>query len=311
VSHWIETSLHRAVVALTHSGETAIAADLGRLLEEPELRELRLYRSRVVADLADELFDCESIDHLVALLPHICSAFAVAHCTIVRVRECRIGRYGARVASTYPQAWLDRYMERRYFSIDPVVARALASAGTFFWDEVERADPLTAGFYQASLEHGIGPAGITFAADDAGGDRYAISLSVPLSHVSFRRIFAERLPDFHEIARLLVDVFGELTGVPEAEAMALTEDQLRFLRALTCGQSTAEAARLPISYGSVATLETSILRALNATNIVQAVAIAAKRRLLEVVPFFGNDIHRQASDERGLDTDPSACASAA
>jgi hypothetical protein len=302
VPTWIETSLQGAVVALSHNGETELAATLARLLDEPEVTSLRLYRSRRAADLADEICDCEDLHALSMLLDAVCSAFAVAHCTVHRVRERHVGAGGTKVVSNYPGAWLEEYIQRGYFGIDPVVARALEGPGQFFWDEVAAGNPIVRGFLEAASEHGVGPAGITFVANTANGDTVAVSLAVPLGPAAFRQVFAPRLSDFTDIAALLVNVFSELTSARTEDWPTLSTDQIRLLKALASGRSPMDLEALPISYGSLATLETSILRVLNATSLVQAVAIAVSHGLLDTVPFFEEDIfrpeHAQQQDYR-------------
>ena len=288
---WIEASLRNAVLALSRCGETEIAANLGRLLEEPEVQSLQLYRSPEVAALADEVFDCDSLDDLYGLLDRICAAFAVAHCTVHRIRERNVASYGTKVLTNYPERWITEYINRRYFSVDPVVDRALQGPGAFFWDEVGRADPITAHFTRSAIDHGVGPAGITFVGDNEHGDTVAVSLAVPLEHASFRRLFAPKLSDFTDLAALLIDVFSDLTCKDQPRSLALTEDQLKVLRALASGRSRSEVESLSITYGSFATLEKSILKALHADTLVQAVAISVRQCLLETLPCFEEDVY--------------------
>jgi hypothetical protein len=294
VTNWVEASLRDAVLALTQYGETDIASDLGRLLQEPEVRGLQLYRSPVVAALADDLCEAECLDALYSLFDRICSAFSVAYCTIHRVRERSIAPSGTKVLTNYPSTWIAEYITRRYFSIDPVVARALEGPGVFFWDEIERADPITAHFTRSATEHGVGPSGITFVADNLRGDTIAISLAVPLAHASFRNLFTPKLSDFTDLAALLLDVFSDLTCPGDTRSPVLTDDQLKVLKALASGCSPTEIETFSCAYGSFATLEKSILINLNANTLPQAVAIAVKQRLLEILPYFADDIYPES-----------------
>jgi hypothetical protein len=293
VPTWIETSLREAVVALSHNGETELAATLGRLLDEPEVTALHLYRSREAASLADEICDCEDLYAMLMLLDRVCRVFAVAHCTVQRVRERHVGAFGARVISNCPDTWLEEYIRRGYFGVDPVVARALERPGLFFWDEVIAADnPIVRGLVAAASEHGVGPAGITYVGHTPRGDTVAVSLSVPLGGPAFRQLFAKRLPDFTDIAALLVDLFSDLTCASGEERPALTLDQIRLLKSLASGHPPDDLEAMPVCYGSLTTLERSILRVLNAKSLFQAVAIAASRGLLEIIPFFEEDLFR-------------------
>jgi hypothetical protein len=289
--NWIEASLRDAVLALAQNGETELAASLRRLLEEPEVRGLQLYRSPEVEALGDAVLDCETLDDLYGLFGRICSAFSVAHCTILRIRERTVTAYGTKMLTTYPDAWLTEYIARRYFGVDPVIARALEGPGVFFWDEVGRDDPITAHFLRSAAEHGIGPSGITFVTETVHGDAIAVSLAVPLSPTSFRRVFMQKRADFDAFAALLVDVFSDITCEERPQSVVLTDDQLKVLKALASGRSREEIETFPCTYGSFATLEKSILRTLNARTLVQAVAISVGYRLLETLPCFEEDIY--------------------
>jgi hypothetical protein len=292
VSNWIETSLKAAVSALVRSGEIEIAEDLGRLLEEPEVASLRLYRLREAALLADRICDSDDLQALAPLLDDVCSVFAVAHCTIHRVRERHIGSYGPRVMSNYPDAWIAEYIARRYFSVDPVVAQALQGPGVFFWDEAAAKNPIVTGFLRAAEEHGVGPGGITFVGDNPHGDTFAVSLAVPLGANGFRQLFSPKLADFTDIATLLIDVFSDLTCSYAPTQPVLSCDQLKLLKALASGRSPSDLRSMPVSYGSLATLEKSVLQSLNAQSLFQAVAAAARQGLLETIPFFEDDLFR-------------------
>jgi hypothetical protein len=279
-------------VALGRNGDTDLAVNLGRLLDEPKVTSLHLYRSREAADLADEIIECDDLHALSTLLDRICGVFAVAHCTIQRVRERHVGTFGPRVVSNYPYAWLKEYIQRGYFGIDPVVARALEGPGMFSWDEVASDSPVVRSFLGAAAARGIGPAGITYVGQTPRGDTVAVSLSVPLGGPAFRKVFSRRLPDFTDIAALLVEVFSEVTFAGAEERPALTLDQIRLLKSLASGHRLDDLEDMPVCYGSLSTLERSVLRVLNAKSLFHAVAIAASRGLLETIPFFEEDLIR-------------------
>jgi Autoinducer binding domain len=292
VPTWILSSLRAAVVALTHSGENHHADSVQRLIDDPAIRGLRLYRSRAAAELAEEIESCDELEQLFHLLRRLCSVFSVAHCTIQRIRERHVGRYGAKILSTYPDAWIEEYISRRYFMADPVVARMLQGPGIFFWDEIPYGGPMTEQFLQAAAAHDIGPAGITCVGENDAGDAFAVTLAVPLSNHAFREFFSPKLPDFVEIVSLIIEVFSDLTCSYPRGAAALTCDQIRVLRALAGGCTKEDLDAIPAMQTSMPYLERSILQSLNASSLVQAVAIAVKHGLLEVAPFDQDDLFR-------------------
>lgn len=75
------------------------------------------------------------------------------------------------VAMNFPQEWCDRYFERKYYQIDPVVRRASTFSGPLVWDQLadrcclQKGEELVlAESREAGLQHGIsvplfGPSG--------------------------------------------------------------------------------------------------------------------------------------------------------
>lgn len=291
MSTWIETSLHDAVQALMRTGEREIAANLGRLLDEPEIKSLQLYKSPQIADLADEIFDCGGLDGLHAILVEAATAFGVAHCTIHCVRERHAAFHGTKVLTTYPRAWVSEYVARRYSTIDPVIARCLEGAGVFFWDEIPATNPITGHFVRSAMAHGIGPAGVTFVEDNARGNTIAVSLASAADPAEFRRDFRTRLSDFGDIATLMVEVFSELACDSTEAEFNPTDDQLKVLRAIASGRLMTEIEAFPFIYGSFQTVEKSILMSFGAKTLAQAAALAVRRGILENLPYFEEDIY--------------------
>jgi LuxR family quorum-sensing system transcriptional regulator CciR len=85
------------------------------------------------------------------------------------------------VAVNFPREWCDRYFERKYHEIDPVVRRAATFSGPFVWDQLGDRCDLQAGERlvlaegrEAGLKHGIsvplfGPSGRVSVVSFASG----------------------------------------------------------------------------------------------------------------------------------------------
>jgi hypothetical protein len=296
MSTWIEASLSDAVAALVRSGEKEIAAALGRLLGEPELRELQLYRAPRVAALADEIYDCDSLDALYDRLPAVADAFGATHCTIHCVRDRGATVFSKRVLTTYSDAWVKEYVAKRYATVDPVMTRSFGEPGMFFWDELPRTSPMTGYFLEKAAAHGVGPSGVTLVSSDAEDNRIAVTLAASSDPAAFRQAFRPRLSDFADLAPLMIEVFAEFARARPVQAPIPTDDQLKVLRALMCGQSLEEIRRRHIAYGSFDTLVRSILRTFGARTLHQAAALAARMGVLEDLPYFEDDIHQLQRD---------------
>lgn len=295
MSTWIEASLRDAVAALIQSGEKELAAGLFRLLADPGVTSMQLFRYSEVADLADKIYDCETLEELHGLVPAIASALGVDHCTIHCVRERGATIYRTRVLTSYDEAWVSEYVGKRYYTIDPVMARCQAEGGTFFWDELPVPSPIGNFFFETAVRHGVGPSGITAVLSDPDGNTVAVTLASTLEPAAFRRAFKARMSDFVDISAILVEVFADLAREQAPSGLSATEDQMKVLRALVCGKSLADIERMHYSYGSFATVEKSILQTFGARTLHQAAAIAARLGLLDELPYFDEDIHRSAA----------------
>lgn len=297
MSTWIESSIEDAIVALTRAGDSEIAASLLRLLDEPELKTIQLYKNPAVADIADAVFDSDSLDDLYDRLKDVVAIFGINHCTIHCVRERTAAFLPTKVLTTFSQDWSAEYVQKRYWTLDPVIARCLAGGGVFFWDELDcQQSPAVKAFMQVAAGRGVGPSGITLATDNAYGATIAVSFASKEDPVAFRRAFTPKLSDFTDIAGLLVEVFSDV-GCQKSGVLndALTDDQFKVLRAVATGRTMAEIDAFHFTYGSLATIEKSILMNLGARTLAQAAAIATKRGLLEDLPYYEEDIYVSAT----------------
>jgi hypothetical protein len=290
MSTWIEASLQDAVTALLRNGEREIAAALGRLLGEPELRQLQLFRAPEAEALADEIIECDTIEALHMLLPGVAAVLGVRHCTVHCVRDSAAAAYATRVLTTYPDSWVAEYVGKRYSTIDPVMARCLGAPGLFFWDDLPVESPIARHFLASAAEHGVGPAGVTLLGVDDDGNPVAVSLASGEDPDRFRPAFHRRMSDFTDLGTLLIDVFSGLARDRARPMIRPSEDQLKVLRGLVCGRSLDEIAGWRFAYGSFATVQKSILQTFGATTLHQAAGLAARMGLLEDLPYFEEEI---------------------
>jgi len=64
-------------------------------------------------------------------------------------RPCQV------ILSGYPRAWRQRYDDRGYLSVDPVVRRALGSVVPFAWDELALDAPDGRGIFEEAADFGL------------------------------------------------------------------------------------------------------------------------------------------------------------
>ncbi len=130
------------------------------------------------------------------------------------------------VFKTFPQAWLDTYMENGYMMRDPVTTWALTIGGTIRWSSPFLPDPF--GVLRHAAEHGL-----TYGASIAHGPRTALTLC------SICR--QDRDPSQDEIAEAK-EIVLRLHALTEPPA-SLTDAQKTVLKALAAGSTAAKVAR--------------------------------------------------------------------
>ena len=214
----------------------------------------------------------------------------LSHCTLHVISEAASTNFSTKVLTTYPEAWISRYVDRRYFAIDPVGPACFTTDYGFFWDRFDRNAPVARTFWEDSAAHGIGPAGYTRPIVTERGDRLAISVSSRLDPDTFRDRFERYEDDLFNLGIYLADSFCRLASDDRPDTFNPTDDQLRILRALALGVTEDDLRQRSYQYGSYATLERSICTLFRTKTVVQAAILATRIGLLADAPLTKADI---------------------
>lgn len=95
------------------------------------------WRQRCLDDLATA---AGSIDTLIGALRGIVQGLGFEHGSFVLRRPLPIAHPAVALGSTYPDAWLERYVSNHYLDRDPLVHRALRSPGPVVWSDASNDD---------------------------------------------------------------------------------------------------------------------------------------------------------------------------
>ena len=183
---WVEASLYETIRCLTRLGRNDLASDINRLLDTLEFDELEVFRNPVSEAVADQLLEVSTFPDLVDLLRQFSKAIGVSHCTLHVVSELPSTSFTTRALTTYPEEWVKRYFNRRYYAIDPVHRAAATAASGVLLDTLEVSDPSTLAFSHDAKAHGIGLSGYTLPIVTERGDKIAISVELAEDRESFR-----------------------------------------------------------------------------------------------------------------------------
>lgn len=287
---WVEASLYETINCLTRLGRNDLASDINRLLDTLDFDELEVFRNPVSEAVADQLLEVSTFPDLVDLLRQFSEAIGVSHCTLHVVSELPSTSFTTRALTTYPEEWVKRYFNRRYYAIDPVHRAAATAASGFFWDTLEVTDPSTLAFYHDAKAHGIGPSGYTLPIITERGDKIAISASSPEDRERFRDRIHHVEQDLLTVGFSITEAFSRLASEGRPTEFSLTDDQMSILRAVAMGAGREELAEASYLYGSYSTLERSICTMFRTRTITQAAIIAARVGLLTNAPLTKADI---------------------
>ncbi len=287
---WIEASLYEAIDCLARSGRNDLASDLGRLLDTLDFDELEVFRNPVSEAIADQMLEVATFPDLVDLLRQFSEAIGVAHCTLHVVSEVPTTGFTTRALTTYPEEWVARYVNRRYFTVDPVSRASVAAKCGFFWETLDVSVPAVRAFYHDAKAHGIGPSGYTLPIITERGDKIGISVSSPEDREAFRERIGHVEQDLLTVGFCITEAFSRLASDDRPTVFTPTEDQLAILRAVAIGAAEGDLRAGKYMYGSYSTLERSICSLFRTKTVAQAAVVAARVGLLTNSPLTKADI---------------------
>lgn len=189
---------------------------------------------------------------------------------------------GPYVKSTYPAAWLTRYLIQGYTRVDPVVIEGFTRTLPFDWRDLEMS-PKAADLFADFVAHGLSAYGYSVPVVDRNGRRALFSVNAAVEEAEWDALVRQHKAGWAEVAHALhrkamEEIFGEGIEIPklaprEMEALILTAD----------GKSAKDIGRrLNISPRTVEAYLLSARHKLGAENTVKAIAKAVKLRIINI-----------------------------
>lgn len=181
---------------------------------------------------------------------------------------------------TYEDAWVQRYTERDYFLIDPVVRAGVKGFLPLDWSEVDRSSPEAQQFFREADDHHVGREGVTLPVRGPAGERALFTIT---SNLSEREWKAKRLlcmRDFQILAHFVHDRAVELTGYRSKRA-ALSVREVQCLERIAAGRHVKQvASELSLSISAVNLYLRSARSKLKCASVAEAVVKATRIELL-------------------------------
>jgi LuxR family transcriptional regulator, quorum-sensing system regulator CinR len=184
------------------------------------------------------------------------------------------------VRTTYPAAWVARYLLKDYVKVDPIVREGFSRQLPFDWSEVE-ITPAAYELMTEAIKNGVGPAGYSMPVTDKAGRRALVSFNSTVAGEVWSELVTAHREHWAELAQLLhrkavVEVVEKDDAIP-----ALGPRELECLYWSGQGKEAKEIAiLLQISENTTRDYLKSARHKLQCSNITKAVTTAIRLRLI-------------------------------
>lgn len=185
---------------------------------------------------------------------------------------------------TYDPEWVDRYLEKNYLRIDPVVIGCYQNFHPVDWRRLDWSSKAAKAFLKDAIAHGIGNQGYSIPIRGPNGQFALFSLS----HNATDEEWAAFTEHYRRELILLAHIFNQKAldlapGRAPAQVQPLSPREVEAMTLLAVGYSRAQAAdTLSISEHTLRVYIESARFKLGAMNTVHAVARAMSRGVIVV-----------------------------
>lgn len=229
--------------------------------------------------LFDKLVAAASVSDLQAATEAVQRHYVVDHVVYHWVNSDG-ERFGA---GTYSQAWVDRYLERDYLRMDPVIIGCFQRFDPVDWKQLDWSGRAAQAFLKEAISYGVGNQGFTVPLRGPAGQFALFTMSHRCDDEVWAAFIDKNRRDLillaHEFnRRALAFEQGEGVAMP-----ALSPRELAAITYLAKGLNRAQAAEeMSISEHTLRVYIEAARHKLGALNTTHAVARALSRGLIVV-----------------------------
>lgn len=221
--------------------------------------------------LISALASAHSLEDVQAATENLRDTLSIAH-VIYHWVNATGERYGA---GTYSPEWVDRYLEKDYLRLDPVLFGCFQRFTPVNWKELDWSSRAARAFYKDAIAHGVGNQGYSIPMRGPQGQFALFTLNDTAEDAAWESFIQSHGRDLvilaHEFNKCVLALeHGE--GIP---APSLSPREVAAMTALAQGKSRAQAAAdIDISEHTLRVYIESARHKLGALNTTHAVARA-------------------------------------
>lgn len=230
--------------------------------------------------LCEFLQDATDVSDLQSATEQLRNHYQVAHIVYHWVNSAG-ERFGA---GTYSQIWVDRYVEKDYLRMDPVILGCLQRFNPVDWKELDWSSRAARSFLREAIDFGVGNQGLSIPIRGPAGQFALFTASHTCDDCTWASFVDQNMRDLiiiaHEFNKKALD-FEQ--GGDSAPAPSLSPRELAAMTYLAKGLSRAQAAQeMDISEHTLRVYIEAARHKLGALNTTHAVARALSRGLIVV-----------------------------
>ncbi|ARE38749.1 Transcriptional activator protein raiR [Rhodovulum sp. P5] len=228
----------------------------------------------------DRLQRATTLEHLYRATEELRDYYGVLH--VVYHWVSSVGdQYGA---GTYSTEWVDRYLERGYVRVDPVVSGCLHRFHPVNWKQLDWSSKAARDFLTDAIAHGVGNQGYSIPVHGPSAQFAVFTVSDSCSDEEWETFVKANMRDLiliaHDFNRKALE-FEQ--GDTPAPTTALSPREVSAMTLLAQGMSRAQAAQeLSISEHTLRVYIEAARHKLGALNTTHAVARALSSGLIAV-----------------------------
>lgn len=230
--------------------------------------------------ILQELERSKGLSELQDVIESLRDAFAVDHMIYhwVNAKGARLG------VGTYSPVWVQRYIDKGYLTIDPVVSGCFQKFHPVDWKFLDWSSKASRAFQKDAIAHGVGNQGLSIPIRGPHGQYALFSASHHCDDDTWADFIEERRRDLILLAHYFNEKALDLEPDKVQEpSQPLSPRELETLTLLAIGYNRAQVAQtLSISEHTLRVYVESARFKLGAMNTTHAVATALNRGLIVI-----------------------------
>jgi DNA-binding CsgD family transcriptional regulator len=193
------------------------------------------------------------------------------------------GMANAVLLPTYDEAWVRRYHERDYFSIDPVLSAGRSGFLPIDWMTVEHSSKEARHFFKEAESYGVGRHGLTLPIRGLAGERALFTITTNATDEHWHRWRLSHLHDFHLLSHYFHDRAMRVAELRAENVLRpLSPREKQCLESLMQGRAPGQVAdALGLSLSAVHAYLRAARRKLECNTIEQAIAKAIRLDIVQ------------------------------